>query len=128
MLDTNIVSDMIRHPAGRIAGRIAEAGEDNLCVSIITAAKLRYGAAKSGSARLLARVEAVLARVPVLPLDVPAEAEYADIRASLEVAGRLIGPNDLLIAARARSKYAVVVTANAGEFRRVRALKVENWL
>jgi tRNA(fMet)-specific endonuclease VapC len=128
MLDTNIVSDMIRHPAGRVAGRIAEAGEDNLCVSIITAAELRYGAAKSGSARLLARVEAVLARVPVLPLDVPADAAYDDIRASLEAAGRLIGPNDLLIAAHARSLGAVIVTANAGEFRRVRDLKVENWL
>ena len=128
MLDTNIVSDMIRHPAGKVAGRIAEAGEDNLCVSIITAAELKYGAAKSGSARLLARVEAVLARVPVLPLDVPADAEYGDIRASLEAAGRLIGPNDLLIAAHARSLGAVIVTANAGEFRRVRDLKVENWL
>jgi tRNA(fMet)-specific endonuclease VapC len=128
MLDTNIVSDMIRHPAGRVAGRIAEAGEDNLCVSIVTAAELRYGAAKSGSARLLARVEAVLAQVPILPLDVPADAEYGDIRASLEAGGRLIGSNDLLIAAHARSLGAVIVTANAGEFRRVRDLKVENWL
>jgi tRNA(fMet)-specific endonuclease VapC len=89
-------------------------------VSIITAAELRYGAAKSGSARLLARVEAVLAQVPVLPPDVPADAEYGDIRASLEAASRLIGANDLLIAAHARSLSAVIVTANAGEFQRVR--------
>jgi tRNA(fMet)-specific endonuclease VapC len=91
-------------------------------VSIITAAELRYGAAKSGSARLLARVEAVL------PPDVPADAENGDIRASLEAASRLIGANDLLIAAHARSLGAVIVTANAGEFQRVRDLKVENWL
>ena len=80
MLHTSIVSDMIRHPAGKVAGRIAEVGDDNLCVSIITAAELRYGAAKSGSARLLARVGAVLARVAILPLDVPADVEYGDIR------------------------------------------------
>jgi tRNA(fMet)-specific endonuclease VapC len=128
ILDTNIVSDMIRNPAGKVAERIAEVGEDNLCLSIITAAELRYGAAKSGSARLLARVEAVLARVPILPLDVPADAEYGDIRASLEAAGQPVGPNDLLIAAHACSLDAVVVTANVGEFQRIRGLKVENWM
>jgi len=130
MLDTNIVSDVIRNPAGKVARRIAEVGEDNLCLSIITAAELRYGAAKNGSARLLARVEAVLAHVPILPLDVPADAEYGDIRirASLESAGQPVGPNDLLIAAHACSLGAVVVTANVGEFQRIRGLKVENWM
>lgn len=128
MLDTNTVSDMIRNPAGKIARRIAEVGEDNLCLSIITAAELRYGAAKSGSARLLTRMEAVLARVPILPLDVPVDAEYGDIRASLEAAGQPAGPNDLLIAAHARSLGAVVVTANVNEFQRIRGLTVENWM
>jgi tRNA(fMet)-specific endonuclease VapC len=128
MLDTNIVFDMIQNPAGKVAKRIAEVGEDNLCLSIITAAELRYGAAKNGSARLLARVEAVLARVPILPLDVPADAEYGDIRASLEAAGQPVDPNDLLIAAHACSLGAVVVTANVGEFQRIRGLKVENWM
>jgi tRNA(fMet)-specific endonuclease VapC len=128
MLDTNIVSDMMRNPAGKVAGHIAEVGEDNLCLSIITAAELRYGAVKNGSARLLARVEAVLARVPILPLDVPADTEYGDIRAALEAAGLPVGPNDLLIAAHACSLGAVVVTANVGEFQRIRGLKVENWL
>jgi tRNA(fMet)-specific endonuclease VapC len=127
MLDTNIVSDMMRNPAGKVAGHIARVGEDKLCLSIITASELRYGAAKSGSARLLARVEAVLARVPILPLDVPAHTEYGHMRAELETAGHPIGPNDLLIAAHACSLAATVVTANAGEFQRIRGLKVENW-
>jgi len=128
MLDTNIVSDMMRNPAGKVARHIAEVGEDNLCLSIITAAELRYGAAKNGSARLLARVEAMLARVPILPLDVPADTAYGDIRAALEAAGQPVGPNDFLIAAHACSLNAVVVTANVGEFQRIRDLKVENWM
>jgi len=128
MLDTNIISDLVGNPQGKAAKRIAKAGEDSVCTSIIVAAELRYGCAKSGSARLLKAVEDVLAEIEVLPFDVPADAVYGGIRAELESAGRPIGSNDLLIAAHARVVDATVVTANAAEFRRVRGLKVENWL
>jgi tRNA(fMet)-specific endonuclease VapC len=57
MLDTNIVSDLIRNPQGMVARRIAKVGEDNICTSVIVAAELRYGSAKSGSKRLLKAVE-----------------------------------------------------------------------
>jgi len=128
MLDTNIVSELARNPHGTVAKRIAKVGPDAICVSIITAAELRYGCAKKGSPRLLAQIEAILAGVQVLALDVPADAEYGGIRAELEAAGQPIGPNDLLIAAHAYALDAVLVTANVREFSRVRALKVENWL
>jgi tRNA(fMet)-specific endonuclease VapC len=128
MLDTDAVSDMVRNPAGRVARRVAEVGETNLCVSIITAAELRYGAARSASPKLRARVEAVLARLSILPLDVPADAEYGAIRAELEASGRGICPNDLLIAAHASAVEATVVSGNEGEFRRVGGLSVENWI
>jgi tRNA(fMet)-specific endonuclease VapC len=128
MLDTNIISDLVRNPQGKAAKRIAKAGEDSVCTSIIVAAELRYGCAKSGSARLLKAVEDVLAEIEVLPFDVPADAAYGGIRSELESAGRPIGSNDFLIAAHARVVDATVVTANAAEFRRVRGLKVENWL
>ena len=127
MLDTSIVSDLIRNPAGQAAQRARAAG-DAVCVSVIVAAKLRYGCARKGSPQLLRRVEEFLSEVPVLPFDVPADAEYGGIRAELEAAGRPIGSNDLLIAAHARTLGATVVTANLGEFRRVRGLQVENWL
>ncbi|HEY3845830.1 MAG TPA: PIN domain-containing protein [Acetobacteraceae bacterium] len=127
MLDTNIVSEMIRNPAGRAAQR-ARAVADSVCVSVIVAAELRYGCARKGSPRLLRRVEAFLSEVPVLPFDVPADNEYGGIRAELEAAGRPIGSNDLLIAAHACALAATVVTANVGEFRRIRRLNVENWL
>lgn len=128
MLDTNIISDLIRNPQGKAAKRIAKVGEDNICTSIIVAAELRYGCAKSGSDRLLRVVEDLLGEIDVLPLEIPADSEYGGIRAELEAAGRPIGGNDLLIAAHAYATGAIIVTANADEFKRVRGLKVENWL
>ena len=128
MLDTNIVSELARNPHGAVATRIAQVGADAICVSIITAAELRYGCAKKGSPRLLAQIEAILGSVSVLALDVPADTEYGGIRAELESAGKPIGPNDLYIAAHAYALGATLVTASIGEFSRVRALKVENWL
>jgi tRNA(fMet)-specific endonuclease VapC len=128
MLDTNIISDLIRNPQGRVAKRIAKVGEDNICTSIMVAAELRYGCAKSGSKRLLKAVEDILGEINVLPFDVPADAEYGGIRSELEAAGKPIGGNDLLIAAHAYATGATVVTANADEFKRIRGLNVENWL
>src|SRR5882724_11345580 len=119
MLDTNIISDLIRNPQGRAAKRIAKAGEANICTSIIVAAELRYGCAKSGSKRLLKAVEDLLGEINVLPFDVPADAEYGAIRSALESAGTPIGSNDLLIAAHATATGSTIVTANADEFRRI---------
>lgn len=128
LLDTSIISDLIRNPQGRAAKRIAKAGEDTICTSIVVAAELRYGCAKSGSARLTKAVEDVLGEIEVLPFEAPADADYGDIRTTLEAAGTPIGSNDMLIAAHARTLGATVVTANTQEFKRVGGLKVENWL
>jgi len=127
MLDTDIISDLIKNPQGSAAKRIAKLGEANICTSIIVAAELRYGCARSGSKRLRDAVEDLLSEIAVLPFDVPADAEYGSIRSQLEAAGKSIGPNDLLIAAHARAADATIVTANVDEFNRVRGLKVENW-
>jgi len=128
MLGTNIISDLIKNPQGRAAKRIARVGENSIWTSIIVAAELRYGCAKSGSERLLEAVEDLLGEIDVLPLDVPADAEYGGLRAELETAGKPIGENDLLIAAHAYAVGATIVTANTDEFKRIRGLKVENWL
>lgn len=128
MLDTNIIADLIRNPQGRAAKRIAKVGEDTICTSVVVAADLRYGCAKSGPKRLIKAVEGLLGEIGVLPFDVPADTEYGAIRAELEAAGTPIGSNDLLIAAHACATSATIVTANADEFKRVRGLKVENWL
>jgi tRNA(fMet)-specific endonuclease VapC len=128
LLDTNVLSDLIKNPQGKAATRIARAGEGNICTSIIVASELRYGCAKRGSERLLKSVEDLLAEIEVLPFDSPADAEYGLIRSELERAGKPIGANDLLIAAHASAISATIATANVDEFKRVRGLKVENWL
>lgn len=128
LLDTNIVSDLVRHPQGRAAAKIAEVGEDAVATSIIVAAELRYGAAKKAAARLASQLEAVLNALGVIAFEAPADARYGAARVALEAAGTPIGGNDLLIAAQALTLDMIVVTDNEREFRRVDGLKVENWL
>lgn len=128
LLDTNILSDMIRNPQGNAARRYRQIEDDQLCTSIIVAAELRYGAARRRSPALTTRVTETLAGLQVIALDTPVDAVYARLRDELERAGNLIGPHDLLIAAQALSLDMVVVTANQREFSRVPGLKVENWV
>ena len=128
LLDTNILSDLVRQPQGAVARRIAEAGEETICTSIIVAAELRFGAEKSGSDKLGDQVDLILSAIEILPLESPADREYGKLRHYLSRNGMLIGPNDLLIAAQALCAGLIVVTANTGEFSRVPDLKVENWL
>jgi len=128
MLDTSIASDLIGNPAGRVAAHVRDHGPTGLSISIIVAAELRFGIARKNSARLTKRVEEFLQRIEVLPFETPADEVYAAIRAELEAVGKPIGPNDMFIAAHARSLGATLVTANIAEFRRVRGLSVENGL
>jgi tRNA(fMet)-specific endonuclease VapC len=128
LLDTNIVSDLVRNPQGKVADRIFKLGESQVCTSIIVAAELRYGAEKKQSPRLSAQLEAVLGALEILPLEKPADVSYGAIRAQLERAGKPIGANDLLIAAQALTLGYTIVTDNENEFSRVKYLRVENWL
>jgi tRNA(fMet)-specific endonuclease VapC len=128
LLDTNIISDLIRTPQGRAASRIREVGEVLIRTSIIVAAELRFGAAKLGSPRLTERLEAVLGLLEIVPFEPPADAVYGRIRARLEQAGTPIGGSDLLIAAQAIALGDTVVTDNEWKFGRVEGLRVENWL
>ena len=128
LLDTNIVSQLIRTPRSPVARRIREVGEAQVCTSIIVAAELRYGAVKKGSPGLIAQVEAVLGALDVLPFEAPADTTYGLLRARLEQAGRPIGGNDLLIAAQAMALGYTIVTDNDREFARIEDLPRENWL
>lgn len=128
MLDTSIVSDLVRQPDGKIAEKIRDVGEASVCTSIVVAAELRYGAEKKGSSRLTAQANAVLGAMTVVPFEAPADLIYARIRSDLEMSGRPIGGNDLLIAAHAVSLGAILVTDNEREFARIEGLVWENWL
>jgi tRNA(fMet)-specific endonuclease VapC len=128
LLDTNILSHLVRQPQGRVAERIAAVGEAHVLTSVIVACELRYGAAKRGSRRLSRQIEAILGALTIRPLESDVERVYASIRVALERKGTPIGAHDMLIAAHARAIDAVCVTDNVAEFKRVPALRVENWL
>jgi tRNA(fMet)-specific endonuclease VapC len=129
LLDTNILSELVRRPRGRIADHIAKVGEQHVCTSIIVAAELRYGAAKKASARLTAQLDAVLGALEVLALESPVDAIYGETRARLERAGHSIGAQRL---AHCRSGIGIgtytIVTDNEHEFSRVPDLRIENLL
>jgi len=128
LLDTNIVSDLVRNPHGQVTRRIQDVGELQVCTSIVVAAELRYGATKKGSARLSAQLESILGVLDVLPFEAPADATYGMLRTRLELADQPIGGNDLLIAAQAVTLGHTVVTDNEREFARIENLSCENWL
>lgn len=128
LLDTNIISDLIRRPGGIVAKRIVDLGEGSICTSIVVAAELRYGAVKSASKQLAERVDLLLSALEILPLEAPADQHYAEVRHHLATQGTPIGPNDLLIAAHALAADLTLVTANTHEFERVPGLRIENWL
>ena len=128
LLDTNIISDLVRHPQGLVFQRLAAVEENCICTSIIVVCELRFGAAKSGSLRLLQQLESILEVLPILSLSPPVDQQYAVIRTHLEQTGKPIGPNDLLIAAHALALNLTLVTANIRQFERVPGLSVENWL
>lgn len=128
LLDTNIISHMMRFPDGQARQRLQSHGEENVCTSIFCASELWYGAFKKKSDRLMQEVENILGRLPVLPFESPADVHLGRLRALLFSAGTPIGPTDLLIAAHALSLALPIATANVRDFRKVPGLVVENWL
>lgn len=127
LLDTNILSDILKNPQGLAAQKLIEHSQESLCTSIIVAAEMRYGAAKKNVEALTERVNQLLDVIKILSFSPDADHHYGQIRAQLERTGQIIGANDLLIAAHALSVDAILVTANVNEFSRVSGLMVENW-
>ncbi len=128
LLDTNIISELVRNPQGIIRDRIVVVGEDAICTSIIVSSELHFGVDKKGSIRLRNQLEAILSTIVIIPFEEPADRQYAALRIVLEKAGTPIGPNDMLIASQAMSHGLTLVTANIREFSQVQGLAVENWL
>ncbi|CAA6817013.1 MAG: VapC toxin protein [uncultured Thiotrichaceae bacterium] len=128
LLDTNILSTLVKDPQGHAALRVREVGADKIYTSIIVASEMQFGIRKKASAQLTRRVERLLESIQILNYDSPADVHYGEIRHFLQKTGKIIGPNDLLIAAHALSENLIMVTDNVSEFSRVPTLKVENWL
>jgi tRNA(fMet)-specific endonuclease VapC len=131
LIDTNVLSEIVKNPDGRAARehqRVTDDSENDVLISIIAACELRFGVMKKGSSRLAARIDELLAGTRIASLDAGADQPYAHLRADLERRGQVIGQNDMLIAAHAIALDAILVTDNVREFRRVKGLRVENWL
>ena len=128
LLDTNILSDLVKHPTGKIFSKIQSIGEEKVCTSVVVACELRFGAEKNNSSRLKERIALILDNINVLSLDPPVDNYYAEVPTYLERQGTPIGGNDLIIAVHALTLDLILVTANVKEFSRIPNLKIENWL
>lgn len=129
LLDTNIVSHLMREANGVAAQRLQAASQAGATpvLSIVVQCELLYGVRKKSSRWLQEAYALQMARLPVLPLDEAVPPHYAALRTHLETQGQPIGPNDALIAAHALALGATLVSGD-DEFARVPGLKVENWL
>lgn len=128
LLDTNIVSDLVRNPFGMIRQHVDHVGSGNVFTSVIVAAELHFGIAKKASQKLRRRVLDAFEFVPVWPMPIVVAEHYGLLRADLELRGLPIGANDMWIAAHALAEDAVLVSNNIREFSRINGLKVENWM
>ncbi len=128
LLDTNIVIYVINRRPVEILGTF-NANASRMAISAITLAELMHGVEKSSQPETnFAVVEDFCSRLEILPYTAKAAHHYGAIRATLERLGQPIGVNDLHIAAHARSEGLILVSNNLGEFSRVPALQVENWV
>ena len=128
MLDTNIIIYAKNRRPETVFGRLRTMSPQDLCISSITMAELEYGIANSSKPeqnRLA--LSLLLSGIETAPFDENAAREYGRIRKQLSDCGCLIGANDLLIAAHAKSLNLTLVTNNTGEFERISGLDVENW-
>lgn len=127
LLDTNIISALMKEPKGRVARKIAEVGEKNVVTSVIVIAEIKYGIWKSQSRRLADQFERISGELAQRPFDAPADERYAVIRTATERKGLTVSQNDLLIAAQCLALDATLVTDDR-IFPEIPGLKVENWL
>ncbi len=127
LLDTNTASYAIKGNIPRVRERMNTVRLDEVVVSVVTEAELRYGVARRpNSPRLNAAVEEFLSGVESLPWDSNAARQYAILRATPEAGGAPVGNLDLMIAAHAASIGAVLVTHDS-VFRRIKMLKIDDW-
>ena len=129
MLDTNIVIYVIKHKPESVLQKFQSLEPSDFCISSITLAEIEYGISKSSRPdRNRFAFDMFISGIDILSFDDAAASEYGPIRAGLERKGTPIGPNDMLIAAHAKSLGFTIVTNNVREFERFKGLKVDNWV
>ncbi len=128
MLDTNMIAYAKNRRPIKVLERLLMHEPSEIAVSSITMAELEFGIQNSSrSEQNRMALMLFMAGISILPFDTNAAMEYGDIRHTLKEQGMLIGGNDLLIAAHARSLGITLVTHNTREFYRVENLRIEDW-
>ena len=128
MLDTNIVIYVLKHRPAEVLDKFNQHANE-VCIGTITLAELYHGAEKSDQTKQsIDAVKDFASRLEVLPYDANDATYFGDIRADLELQGKVIGINDLHIAAQARSRGLTLVTNNLRELDRVKGLQTDNWV
>jgi tRNA(fMet)-specific endonuclease VapC len=128
LLDTNVCVDILSQRYPEVAERLRRCSPEDLCISSVVVAELRYGADKSQrSAENHRRIDLLLGDIPCFDFDPNAASVYGRIRTDLEKRGEPIGPYDLMIAAHALSLRLTLVSDNVRECKRVKGLQVDNW-
>jgi len=128
LLDTNAWADFLNQRYPSVTERIRSADPDDLAMSTVVLAELRYGADKSQNrVRNHARIDVIAREAPRLDFDAAAAEAFGRLRSSLERRGAPIGPYDMLIASQAISRDLILVTDNVDEFGRIAGLRLENW-
>jgi tRNA(fMet)-specific endonuclease VapC len=129
LLDTNTIIYIRRHLPASARDRFNKLQQGEALVSVITYGELMYGVSKSSKKEAaIAILQEMMEILPLTPLPGTAGAVYGEIRAELEAKGKIIGNNDLWIAAHALAAGLILVTNNEREFRRVKGLKIQNWV
>jgi tRNA(fMet)-specific endonuclease VapC len=129
LLDTNICIHIRRQRPPEVLARFQRLKPGEAVLSVITYGELIYGAEKSKfREQAIGQLTELAGLVPVMALPLRAGEFYGAIRAALETKGEMIGNNDLWIAAHAKAAELTLVTNNEREFRRIRGLKIQNWV
>ena len=129
LIDTNICIYIMNKRPPEVIHRFKNMEVGQIGISTITVSELSYGASKSNLPKQnFKRLEEFLAPFEIIPYSQSASKYYGEIRSRLENQGNVIGPLDLLIAAHALSENLTLVTNNEKEFKRIKSLKIENWV
>jgi tRNA(fMet)-specific endonuclease VapC len=129
LLDTNICIYIIKRKPSKIFKKFESLRISDVAISSITLAELEYGVYISTQPeKNTIALTRFLAPISILPFEDTAAKVYGIIRTNLELKGQPIGPYDLLIAAHAHSLGLTLVTNNIKEFKKIKDLKLENWM
>ena len=127
LLGTNTVSYIIKGHPLRVRQHLLRVPAEQIAISVITEAELRFGAAKKvGAVNLKMAVEEFLRRIAILPWDSEAAQRYAELPVEIERTGRPLANLDLMIAAQALAAGAILVTSDAS-LRRLKQIRSEDW-